>query len=48
MPTTGAEIPDEEAGHQLGWPESLALTGAILLATAVAAGWFNVMLPWVH
>jgi len=33
--------------HRLRWPESLAITIALLLGGAVAAGAFHPMLPWL-
>jgi hypothetical protein len=32
----------------LGWPEAVGLTILIAFIAMLAAGWFNVMLPWVR
>lgn len=39
----GVAAPD----HRLRWPESVAITLALLLGGAVAAGLFRPMLPWL-
>lgn len=43
--TTPRTRPDRD--HRLRWPEALAITVALLLGGAVAAGAFRPMLPWL-
>jgi hypothetical protein len=36
----------KSAAH-LDWPQALALTLLVLFAVIIAAGWFNLALPWI-
>jgi len=42
-PSARTTAPD----HRLRWPEAVAITLALLLSGAVAAGLFRPMLPWL-
>ena len=37
---------DDHSGNSLGMPEAVGMTVVIAFATMMAAGWFDLMLPW--